>query len=869
MKFSSALKFNSVSEWWEEYIAYDALKKYIYQLEKKQHARESLTLSYHDLEVGEQSRLIDDGAVASDTDALFVPLLDRELRKITAFYTTQEKEIMNELEELEADVAEKEAAGLDAADRYLQDSEDDEDDDESVSASHSPERRRRRVSSSAGVDRRLSAPMHTGDLRASVSTISAEEQRLVEERPRPLTIPHRFRDFTSSWTSSNHDDTLIWTARGDYAYDTRLLFKRRITLLYISFTNLRSYIDINYSGFRKIIKKYDKVTDSELKDNYIRDQIEKTIPFKGDSKDRLNKGIESLVDLYSRCVARGDRNLAKQQLKLHQRENIAWERDTVWRQMIGNERRGDRNSPTPGALGDRHNGDLAGAVLIKEPKEPLMAIRTPIGRLKVTWKLIWLAFALLVFIVLANVPTVDGDAANSCFAVLVFCTILWASEAIPLFVTSLLVPVLLIALRVIRDGDTDQRLETPQATKYIFSIMFNPTIMLLIGGFTIASALSKTNIDRVLITRVLSFAGTKPKTVLLAFMFVSCFASMWISNVAAPTLCFTLIRPILRTLPPKTNFAPCLILAIALAANIGGQSSPISSPQNLIALGEMEHPIGWDQWFIVALPVSFISIILIWILLLLSYKPHLCPRQSSSLTHQASDELETEGRMLQIRPIRPTKEKFTVKQYWVMFVCILTIGLWCVEHGIEEYVGDMGVIALIPILAFFSTGVLKKDDFERFAWTIVFLAMGGIALGKGVVSSGLLDILHEKIKHLVGGYGLYQVVLILSPIVLIISTFISHTIASILLVPIAKEVGKNLEGHPQNLLIFITALICSTGMGMPVSGFPNQTAATQEDELGELYLSNMDFLLNGVPASIIATLVVSTVGFSLMKMIGV
>lgn len=84
--------------------------------------------------------------------------------------------------------------------------------------------------------------------------------------------------------------------------------------------------------------------------------------------------------------------------------------------------------------------------------------------------------------------------------------------------------------------------------------------MLLIGGFTIASALSKTNLDRVLITRVLSLAGTRPNTVLLAFMGVSCFASMWIrrvtdlplvnsanlniydSNVAAPTLCFTLIR---------------------------------------------------------------------------------------------------------------------------------------------------------------------------------------------------------------------------------------------------------------------------------------------------------------------------------------
>lgn len=32
-------------------------------------------------------------------------------------------------------------------------------------------------------------------------------------------------------------------------------------------------------------------------------------------------------------------------------------------------------------------------------------------------------------------------------------------------------------------------------------------------------------------------------------------------------------------------------------------------------------------------------------------------------------------------------------------------------------------------------------------------------------------------------------------------------------------------------------------------------SAAQEDELGRLYLTNVDFLKNGVPASIIATLV--------------
>jgi len=294
-------------------------------------------------------------------------------------------------------------------------------------------------------------------------------------------------------------------------------------------------------------------------------------------------------------------------------------------------------------------------------------------------------------------------------------------------------------------------------------------------------------------------------------------------------------------------------LAIALAANIGGQSSPISSPQNLIAIGAMDPQPDWGSWFAVALPVSAVSIFLIWLLLLISYKPARSP--------------DGDG-YIEIKAIRPTKEPFTLKQYWVTFVCLFTIGLWCIEHKIEDIVGDMGVIAIIPVVAFFSTGVLKKDDFEHFMWTIVFLAMGGIALGKGVMSSGLLEIMDVTIRDLVDGLSLPAVVLILSPIVLIISTFISHTIASVLLVPIAKTVGQNLPGNHSNLLIFITGLICSCGMGMPVSGFPNQTAATQEDELGELYLSNMDFLKNGVPASMIATLVVSTLGFVLMKVIG-
>ncbi|KAI0926346.1 hypothetical protein AcV5_008835 [Taiwanofungus camphoratus] len=881
MKFSSSLKFNAVPEWWDEYIEYDSLKKFIYQLEKQQ---AGLQDSVRDLEANEQSALmghVDD----MSTDNLFTPLLDRELRKICLFYEGQEKELYDEIATLERLVQQQEEVGPDAGHQYVDidpytDDEDDEDDDDvfdihsppiSRNRTRSPSRRRRHarsvssgIGAPSGSRKKLDVAPHRrysisssedhGDLEASIASLqsSAHLERIESQHTRagssqsPIrAVTNKIKGMRDSITSLNALQT-IWTAHTNYAWDIQLLFKRRITNLYLSVTSLRSYVELNYSGFRKILKKYDKVTESLLQDHYLHDVVEQAAPFTQASKDRLNGAINLLVGLYAKCVTHGDVQAAQRQLKTHQREHIAWERDTVWRQMIGHARRGRGDGDGAGGLGP-------GGSLVPEPEKGLLDVRTRVGHFKLTAKQVYLLVAVIVFVVLLNVQTVEGVEANRCFAILVFATIMWATEAIPLFVTSIFIPLLLVCLRVIRSPDGEERLSTTDATKFVFSVMFSPTIMLLIGGFTIASALSKTAIDRVLITKVLSLAGTRPSTVLLAFMGVACFASMWISNVAAPTLCFSLIQPILRTLPPKSSFGPCLILAIALAANIGGQSSPISSPQNLIALAAMEPPLDWASWFAVALPVSAVSILLIWLLLLVSYRPARSP--------------DGEGE-IEIRPIRATREKFSMKQWWVSLVCLVTIGLWCFEHQIEDVVGDMGIIAIIPIVAFFSTGVLKKEDFEQFLWTVVFLAMGGIALGKGVTSSGLLDVMDNTIRDIVQGLSLYTVVLVLSLIVLVVSTFISHTIASVLLVPIAKEVGSHMPGNRENLLIFLTGLLCSTGMGMPVSGFPNQTAANQENDMGQLYLSNIDFLKNGVPASVISAMVVATIGFLLMQAIG-
>ena len=147
--------------------------------------------------------------------------------------------------------------------------------------------------------------------------------------------------------------------------------------------------------------------------------VERAQPFLHSSKDILNEASTRLLNLYTKCVTRGDISVARQQLKLHQRENIAWERDTVWRQMIGRERRGESDGQ-PKALG--------GTLVAGDDEDGLLQVPTPAGRFKLTKRKIAIALAVIVFIILLNVQTVEGEEANRCLAILVFCTIMWATE---------------------------------------------------------------------------------------------------------------------------------------------------------------------------------------------------------------------------------------------------------------------------------------------------------------------------------------------------------------------------------------------------------------------------------------------------------
>jgi phosphate transporter len=805
----------------------------IYSLEKQIHHPDS-----HGAVDSESSPLLD---TSVDTDTIFRRALDAELEKICSFYQIKELTIFGEV----GDVLKEQAQYLASTDGLAM---------EPVTETVIKAR-----TLSIGSRPRTGSILHSLGLGPNrrESTISDDEDddedgrdsddldSPVEESRRPgsRTQSHtgRYRDVVAAGDRSDGypsemGDSRLWhlgNPRHDEEqhdphvldlYNAGIALKKRVISVYVSLCELKSYIQLNKTGFSKALKKYDKILDRNLRRVYINGTVSPAYPFTDSTAEHVDENIRRVEHVYADIVTRADLELARRELRLHLREHVVWERNTVWREMIGIERKaqaanmGIRRT----LLGGDHDPSTAQRQGDVESRGK--EIETPLGRWYFPEWVCSLSFfslvgIIIIFAVLLSVPIMEKPEQQNCLAMLVFVSLLWATEVIPLFVTSLLIPFLVVILRVMRSEEKPHaRLAPDAATKAVFASMWTSVIMLLLGGFTIAAAMSKYDIARRMATFVLSRAGTSPRIVLITNMFVSMFLSMWISNVAAPVLCYSIIQvshffllvyvlaniiqPLLRNLPSESNFSKALILGIALAANVGGAASPIASPQNIIALENMYPAISWGTWFFITIPVCILCILAIWVILLVSFQP---------------------GRDTTIVPIRPVKERFTGTQWFVILTTLITIVLWCFSHQLDIVFGDMGVIAIIPMVLFFGSGILTKEDFNNFLWTIIILAAGGLVLGKAVTSSGLLHTIASAITERVAHFSLYGVLLVFSALILVMATFISHTVAALIVLPLVQQVGVGMENPHPNLLVMTSALMCSVAMGLPTSGFPNMS----------------------------------------------
>lgn len=827
MKFSHSLQFNAVPEWSSKYVSYTTLKKLIYSLQ-----RESLRRQKDDLE---SSHLIsNESSSAKDPSNVFVAALDAELKKVDDFYRTEETFIFQSIDDLMRDI--------DAFENEVEHMGNREQHDllgmdlRKYTLNSSAKNPKRNSDASAEL-----AHFHT-DPDTEFTQDEEEEEEPEQSTTKRKEVSKSLRRTKSTDLNPKSPKIAAWSQMDAsitlppqliLLSETRVILRKRIINMYTTISELKSFVELNHTGFKKALKKFDKLLETNLKDVYLEKLPERTYIFREDTMSNVNERIDSLIETYAIICNHGDDlETAKSELSIHLRDHVVWERNTVWRDMIGMERK-SQAANSKADKGQSSNEKASSSISSFN-----ISFQNP--------TIIKLCVIIGITVTLLNFSPFDDFSQKNCFSLLVCASLLWATETIPLFVTSLLIPMLIVMLGVLKNVDGSP-MDSVESSKFILSTMWNSVILLLLGGFTLAASLTKYNIAKVISTWILSKAGTRPSTVLLTIMSIALFASMWVSNVAAPVLCFSLIQPLLRTLPKGSRFTNALILGIALASNVGGMASPIASPQNMIAIGAMDPAPSWGQWFVIALPVCVLSLLLIWVFLLITF--------------------DCNSKKTQLVPIRTVNDKFTAIQWFIVGVSIGTILLWCFASRLLGLFGEMGIIALIPIILFFGTGLLTTEDFNNYPWNIVVLAMGGTALGKAVASSGLLSTIAVIIQHEVEDFSLFGVTLTFGLLILTMATFVSHTVAALIVVPLVAEIGNNMTDPHPRLLIMASALLCSAAMGLPTSGFPNVTAICMTDEFGKPYLTVDTFITRGVPSSVIAYVIIVTVGYSTMKLI--
>jgi phosphate transporter len=151
-----------------------------------------------------------------------------------------------------------------------------------------------------------------------------------------------------------------------------------------------------------------------LKKDYVTNSVLTSYPWSSATTSDLDNFLSRILFLYRRVATSGDEELAKEQLRSQLREKVVVDRETVWSQMVS---------------GRREQGIFRS--VNQEIEVPSFEAKSAFGRRWPAWltaKTCILLLALGVLVAIVQIQPFERVEESNCLAMLIFCTILWATE---------------------------------------------------------------------------------------------------------------------------------------------------------------------------------------------------------------------------------------------------------------------------------------------------------------------------------------------------------------------------------------------------------------------------------------------------------
>jgi sodium-dependent dicarboxylate transporter 2/3/5 len=405
---------------------------------------------------------------------------------------------------------------------------------------------------------------------------------------------------------------------------------------------------------------------------------------------------------------------------------------------------------------------------------------------------------------------------------LLFAIGLWATEAIPAFAVSLLI----IAYLVFALGNKHINSAPENIEKYAQTFS-DHIIWLLLGGFFLAKAMTKTKLDETLIRFTLKIAGSKPRNILIGLMATAMISSMLISNTATTTMILVAVMPLLKSLGKNSNIAKAFLLGIPVASTTGGMATIIGTPANAIAVGMLGNEgiqIDFLGWMIYGLPIAFVLTAITCFVLIRAYIKDSGPISVAFLDKQETD--NSKGSSLQ----RNT----------VIVVIIVTIGLWLTSslHGLT-----VASVCAVPLVVLTVTGILDGKDIQGMGWDTLILVAGGLSLGLALQHTGLLN----HYAGLLTSMKLNSTFLIylFGFSAMLVATVMTNSTASTLMIPVCMTILPTLKME----VALVVSLSSSTALLLLASSPSNAIAFNTG------FIQQKDFRLTGILLAILGPLI--------------
>ncbi|ASG64837.1 sodium:dicarboxylate symporter [Idiomarina piscisalsi] len=377
----------------------------------------------------------------------------------------------------------------------------------------------------------------------------------------------------------------------------------------------------------------------------------------------------------------------------------------------------------------------------------------------------------------------------------------WVTECIPLPVTSLLPFVLLPVFGVI---------DTSTAA----GALGDNIILLFMGAFMLAKAVEASGVHkRMALTLIARIGADNGRKVVISFMAATAFLSMWISNTAG-VLALLPVALALADASDDESFQRALLLGLAYAGSLGGIATLVGTPPNLIFASIYQNITGTEfsftRWLSIGLPMVLLGlpVIALWL------------TRHVKLT----------------KPLElPTTSKMTTYEKRVLMVFGAVVFLWITRTApFGGWTGFLGLgslndatVALAGVVAMFviPSGKIKHEKLLNWTlakdipWGILLLFAGGICLARGVMESGLGDIIGQSLTAL-GALPLWLLIFVLTLTVSFVTEVTSNTATATLLMPILAATATALQ-LPIELLMIPAVIACSCAFCMPVATPPN------------------------------------------------